>query len=55
MKIASTLTTETRLMDCIVRKAIDIELHPNNVNREDGFGLSKSYKPLISFLKTIGT
>jgi hypothetical protein len=38
-------------MDHIVRKAIEIELHPNNRNREIGFFLSKSWKPLICFLK----
>jgi hypothetical protein len=34
----------------IIREAI--ELHLNNMNREDGFYLSKSWKPLICSLKT---
>jgi hypothetical protein len=38
-------------MDRIVREAIEIELHPNNMNREMGFCLSSSWKPLISSLK----
>jgi hypothetical protein len=26
---------------------MEIELHPDNMNREDGFSLSKVWKPLI--------
>jgi hypothetical protein len=38
-------------MDCIIREAVVIELHPNIMNREDGFCLNKSWKSLICFLK----
>jgi hypothetical protein len=38
-------------MDHIVREAFEIELHPNNMNREMGFCLSSSWKPLICSLK----
>jgi hypothetical protein len=41
-------------MDRIVREAIEIELHSYNNNREGGFGLSKSWKPLIGSLKLSG-
>jgi hypothetical protein len=41
----------TNVSDRIISEAIEIELHPYNINREDGFCLSKSWKPLIGFLK----
>jgi hypothetical protein len=35
----------------IIRDAVGIELQPNNMNREDGFCLSKSCIPRICSLK----
>jgi hypothetical protein len=45
------LSTKPRCKDCIIREATEIKLNPNNMNREDGFRLSKSCKQLISSLK----
>jgi hypothetical protein len=45
------LSTKPRDMDLIIREAIEIELHSNSMNREDGFCLSKSWKPITCSLK----
>jgi hypothetical protein len=37
-----------------VREAIDIELHPYNINREGGFCISKSWKPLTGSFNLSG-
>jgi hypothetical protein len=52
---SSITAMKTRYMDCIVSEAIQIELHPYNINREGGFCLSNSWKPFIGSLKTFGT
>jgi hypothetical protein len=41
-------------MDRIVKEAIEIELHPYNINRQGGFCLSKSWKSLISSVNLSG-
>jgi hypothetical protein len=38
-------------MDWMIREAIEIKLHLNNITREDGLCLSWLWKPLIHCLK----
>jgi len=44
------LPTVPGYMDRIIREAVELELHPNNMNSEDDLTLNGSWKPLFRLL-----
>jgi hypothetical protein len=47
---ATILARSTGYMDILVKDAVEIRLHPNNFNRDNGFMLSQAWYPLINVL-----
>jgi hypothetical protein len=40
----------TTYMDCLMKEAIKIHLHPDTFNRDKGFNLSHTWCPVIKML-----
>jgi hypothetical protein len=39
-------------MDRIIKEAIEIKLHPENINKDGGFILSRAWQPAIHQIRT---
>jgi hypothetical protein len=44
----------TGYMDCLVKEATEIRLHPNNFNRDGGCNMSRAWQPVKNMLKQSG-
>jgi len=47
----SILAKKSGYLECLIKEMTDRELHSDNLNREEGFSLSRSWRPLIQVLK----
>jgi hypothetical protein len=48
---AEVLSTKSGYLDRLIMEAIEVNLHSNNINREDGLILSRAWKLIIRLLK----
>jgi hypothetical protein len=47
----SILAKQSGHMECLIREVTEIKPHHDNMNRAEGFSMSRSWKPLIQILK----
>jgi len=45
------LSRKSGYMERLIMEAIQVELHPENLNRDDGLRLSTAWKPIIKLMK----
>ena len=45
------LSTKSEYLERLIAEAIEVDLHPNNINGEEGLTLSSSWRPILRHLK----